>query len=190
VGVTRKSGRGLPKNVFQEELKNKQQQEAVRGTVKASVLQGDKDCPSLVACSVYDTKPVHFLSMTCTLIEWIPRMKKVFSNASKAFEQLKFLCLNINNDYNYGMGDVDVSDQSWNSYRFNIWIRQYKWSWSIFLWWLGVSMVNTYVLYKKFMIEQGVDKKDLLSQYKFRHQIALSWIDSTKILMRQRKARN
>ena len=70
-GVTRKSGRGLPLSVLQEEEKNKTKQEAVRGTVKVSVLRGDPDCPEMVAASVYDTKPVHFLSMTCQSINWI-----------------------------------------------------------------------------------------------------------------------
>ena len=35
----------------------------VRGTVKAAVLEGDKGCPNLIASSVYDSKPVHYLSM-------------------------------------------------------------------------------------------------------------------------------
>jgi Transposase IS4 len=70
-GVTRKSGRGLPASVLQEEEKNKNKQEALRGTVKVSVLKGDPDWPAMVAASVYDTKPVHFLSMMCELIQWV-----------------------------------------------------------------------------------------------------------------------
>ncbi len=60
-GVTRKGGRGLPPSVLQEEEQNKAKQVLVRGTVKAAVLKGDTSCPNLVATSVYDTKPVHFL---------------------------------------------------------------------------------------------------------------------------------
>ena len=62
-GVTRKSGRGLPVCVLQEELQNRSQKDKVRGTVCAAELVGDIDCPSLIAVSVYDTKPVHFLTM-------------------------------------------------------------------------------------------------------------------------------
>ena len=62
-GVARKSGRGIPPSVLQEEVKNITQQRDVRGTVKAAVLEGDLGCPNLVASSVYDTKPVHYLSM-------------------------------------------------------------------------------------------------------------------------------
>ena len=58
-GVTRKGMRGLPKCVLQDEVVLRSAQINVRGTVKAAVLEGDDDCPNLIACSVYDTKPVH-----------------------------------------------------------------------------------------------------------------------------------
>ena len=72
-GVTRKGMRGLPSCVIQEEEKSRARQIAVRGTVKAAVLKGDKDCPDLVACSVYDTKPVHYLSMVSEKLQWIAK---------------------------------------------------------------------------------------------------------------------
>jgi hypothetical protein len=78
-GVTRKGGRGLPSSVLQEEVKNKKEQMAVRGTVKATVLIGDPECPDLVATSVYDTKPVHFLSMICNSIKCIVKERAVFN---------------------------------------------------------------------------------------------------------------
>ena len=62
-GVARRGGRGLPPSVIQEELPNKKEQEKVRGTVRAAELVGDQDCPALLAVSVYDTKPIHFLTM-------------------------------------------------------------------------------------------------------------------------------
>ncbi len=74
--VARKSGRGLPKVVVQEEIKNAKEAEKVRGTTKAAVLEGDPDCPQLVAFSVYDTKPVHFLSMAATSLKWIEKSKR------------------------------------------------------------------------------------------------------------------
>jgi len=48
-GVTRRVNRGLPAMVIQEEVKNKKKQEEVRGTTKAAVLEGDPECPHLVA---------------------------------------------------------------------------------------------------------------------------------------------
>ena len=64
-GVTRKGIRGIPQYFKQEEFKSRKGQLEVRGTVKTTVLRDDTDCPNLVASSVYDTKPVHFLSMVC-----------------------------------------------------------------------------------------------------------------------------
>ena len=60
-GVTCKSGQGIPPCVFEEEIQNRNLQHAVCGTTKAAVLEGDPGCPNLIASSVYDTKPVHYL---------------------------------------------------------------------------------------------------------------------------------
>jgi hypothetical protein len=62
-GITRKAARGLLSIIIQEE-KNKNSAALVRGTTKAAVLEGDPECPNIVAFSVYDQKPVNFLS-TC-----------------------------------------------------------------------------------------------------------------------------
>ena len=65
LGITRKSGWGLPSCVLQVELKNAKDAEKVRETTKAAVLTSDLDCLNLVAFSVYDMKPVHFLLTAC-----------------------------------------------------------------------------------------------------------------------------
>ena len=44
-GVTRKSGRVLPSTIMQQEPKNKDEQEKVRGTVLAAEPVGDSKCP-------------------------------------------------------------------------------------------------------------------------------------------------
>jgi hypothetical protein len=74
-GVCRKKGYGIPPCVLQKEVK-RNEQAAVRGKMKAAVLEGDPDCKDLVAFSVYDTKLVHFLSMTCTSLSWKEKSKK------------------------------------------------------------------------------------------------------------------
>ena len=38
-------------------------------------MRGDKDCVDKLASSVYDTKPVHYLSMVCEQIEWVVKEK-------------------------------------------------------------------------------------------------------------------
>ena len=78
-GVTRKGMCGIPSSVKQEEVKNCKEQIKVKGTVKAAVLEGDPSCPNLVAASVYDTKPVHMLSMTRKEIKWNRQEKPVYN---------------------------------------------------------------------------------------------------------------
>ena len=109
-GVMRKSSRGLPKSVIQEEIKNTKEQAKVRGTTKAAVLEGDPECPDLVAFSVYDTKPVHFLSMACTSLKWTEKEKRVFDNDAGINVMMRFLCAEVNDDYNNGMNDVNVAN--------------------------------------------------------------------------------
>jgi Transposase IS4 len=125
-GVTRKNGRGLPAHVLQEDAKNKKAQLAVRGTVKAAELVGDHECPGLLAVSVYDTKPVHFLSMASESIKWILKERAVYDPKREKNVPLKFLRLNINNDYNLDMGHVDLADQLRGNYRMDHWQRQFN----------------------------------------------------------------
>ena len=47
---------------------------------------------------------------------------------------MKFLCLNINNGYNYRMGSADIADQLQGDYQFDKWMRNFKWWRSIFGW--------------------------------------------------------
>ena len=118
-GPTRKSGRGLPQCVLQEEKTSPSEIRQVRGTVKAAVLEGDSEMPDLVAVSYYNQKPVHFLSTICESIKWIQCEKKVYCVDTDQVESMKFLCLNVNNDYNNDMGGCDIADQLCNYYRFD-----------------------------------------------------------------------
>ena len=70
-GVTRKGMCGIPPSVLQFEQKSGKDQIKVRGTVKDALLEGDSACPNLVACSIYDTNPVHYLSMVCDTLKWV-----------------------------------------------------------------------------------------------------------------------
>ena len=126
-GVTRKWGRGIPDCVLQEEVINRNVQIAVRGTVKAARLVGDPDCPNLIASSVYDTKPVHYLSMVSDCIKWKKLERNVYNVDTNQMETMEFLRLNLTDSYNYGMGDVDLADQLCGVYRLDRWVRNRKW---------------------------------------------------------------
>ena len=132
---------------------------AVRGTLKAAVLKGDSDCPDLVPCSVYDTKPVNFLSMCTDSIQWVEKKRKVWDKSAKQMVDFHFLRLNINDEYNKEMGDVDISDQLRNSYRFDHWLRKTKWWWSMFFWGMGVELVNSYKMYPTYNLNMGMTKR-------------------------------
>ena len=103
--------RGIPACVLQQEVVSKIEQRKVRGTVKAAVLEGDAKCPGLVASSIYDTKPVHMLSMYCTNLKWKVNEKDVFNVDSRTVEKVRFLRMESIDTYNNAMGDVDISDQ-------------------------------------------------------------------------------
>jgi hypothetical protein len=178
-GVVRKGGRGAPKCIIQEEVKDRNKQIAVRGTVKAAHLQGDDVVKCLLASSVYDTKPVHYLSMVSVKLEWVVVEKKVYNVDTQKTEYIRFLRLNVIHKYNHTMGHVDVADQLRGSYRIDIYVRNRKWWWAIMFWAFGTLLTNAYVVYIKVNIAEGVDRKQLLSHYEFRKQIALNWLDSS-----------
>ena len=72
-GVTRGATRGIPGCVIQEIVAKQTDIVSVQGYEKVAVLQGDKDFPQLVAVSVYDNKPVHFLTMACEDFNWMEK---------------------------------------------------------------------------------------------------------------------
>ena len=177
-GVARTHGRGFPGFAIQAEQINIKEQQKVRGTViaaKLAKLTGDKACPDLVAVSVYDTKPVHFLSMACKEIKWIEKTRLVFDKALDKMVPLKFLRLNVNDDYNNGMGSVDIADQLRLFYRFHHWMRKSKWWHSIFWWGFSVQLVNAYKCYTTHHKLLGSKP---LSHYEFQKSVGDCWVSN------------
>jgi len=125
-GVAWTSGRGVPSCVLQETVKTNQLP-TTRCEVKAAVLQGDSKCPDLIGLSIYDNKPVHFISMIAESIKWIVKCRKVWNRQLRQCDTVNFLRVNVNNDYNHKMNPVDVADQLRNNCRMDHWIRQRKW---------------------------------------------------------------
>ena len=113
--------------MVQEEKVTKNEPAKVRGNVKVARLVGDSDCPDLLAVSIYGTKPVHFLSTWAETIKWREKKQEVYDRQQQQMHVMLFLCPNVNDDYNYGMGGADIADQLQGSYRFDKWMRNYKW---------------------------------------------------------------
>jgi hypothetical protein len=109
-GVAQKYGRGLPSTIIQKEEKNKDMAGKLRGTTKAAKLAHNPGCPDVLAVSTYDTKPVHVLSTVAESVEWMVKQKKVWSATEKKKCFVKFLHLNIIEDYNMKMNSTDIAD--------------------------------------------------------------------------------
>ena len=63
----------------------------MRGTVKAATLEGDPQCPSLLAVSIYDTKPVNFLSMAAENNYWVEKERAVFDRTIREIKKLNYI---------------------------------------------------------------------------------------------------
>ncbi len=78
---------------------------------------------------------------------------------------MKYLCLNVIEEYNMIMNATDIADQLRGNYQPDRWIRQRKWWWSIFIWAIGVASVNAYHIYEvlwkeeKERMKPGLPKK-------------------------------
>jgi hypothetical protein len=124
----------------------------------AAKLHNSDVCPNLFAVSVYDTKPVHILSTAAHCVEWIVKEKKVWSDELKKKALMKYLRLNVIDDYNNNMNSTDIADQLRGSYRPDRWMRQRKWWWAFFIWAIGVAGVNAYKIYEVMYDEEEVKK--------------------------------
>ena len=87
-------------------------------------------------------------------------------------DKMEFLRLNIIDDYNMGMGHVDISDQLRGSYRFDHWLQNFKWWHALFWWGFQTMMINSYIVYKNVMIEAG---RSSLTHYDYQKSIGLAW---------------
>ena len=108
---------GIPPSVFQVEQKSRKYHIKVCGNVKTELLEGYNDCPNLVACSIKDTKPVHYFSMVCDTIKLVVMEKPCFNVDTGMVEILRFLIMNTIHEYNNTLGGVDLSDQLHGTYR-------------------------------------------------------------------------
>ena len=90
-------------------------------------------------------------------IEWLEVKKKVWNVDTCEYEEIKLLRLNFINNYNFTMGHVDVADQLRGNYRMDRWVRNRKWWWTMMFWGIGTLLTNSYVVYLKINLQEGVD---------------------------------
>ena len=72
---------------------------------------------------------------------------------------IKFLRLNVIEDYNMNMNSTDIADQLRGVYRPDHWMQHRKWWWAYFIWAIGVAGVNAYKIYDVLNDEQKKEKR-------------------------------
>ena len=55
------------------------------------MIDGVPDLPSLVGVSVYETKPVNFISVYCNAIKWVQKTGQVYEPKTKMVRDAQFL---------------------------------------------------------------------------------------------------
>jgi hypothetical protein len=158
-GVARTNGCGLPFSVIQKEEKNLAQDELRWGTTKAARMKDCRECPDLLAASVYDTKPVHLLLTALNCVEWNVTQKISVEWEGKVKSFVKFLRLNMIDKNNHNMNSVDMADQLQGVYRPDHWMRNRKWWRAIWIWRIRVAGTNVYKLYEV-MYEEEIKKQE------------------------------
>ncbi len=129
-GVARTNGHGLPPSIIQWEENNVKLAESLRGATKVARLHNSDECPDLFAVSVYDTKLVHILSKAAEYVEWIVKERQVGSISVQQKAMMKYLCLNVIEDYNQHMNSTGIDNQLRENYRPDRLMRQRKWWWT------------------------------------------------------------
>ena len=190
-GVMRMSGRGFPPSVKQDEEKNANKAERLKGTTKAAILKNSVDTPNMIAASVYDNKPVHLMSTVIGNVEWVGKKRKVWSAAAGASIMMSHMRLNLIDEYNQYMNSTDIADQLRNTYRPDHWMRNKKWWWAIFIWAIGVARVNAYKIYVE-MFDDAKRQKEkdlppLWNHREFIHELVLDLMsyDYTTIMSKK-----
>lgn len=133
LGVVRKGGRGVPSCILQEAVTKKEDLCKVRGTLKVSQLIGDSELPSLLAVSIYDSKPVYLMSNSAEQVKWLCKERHVCHKEMGKKVKVPFHRLNLIDQYNYTMNNIDIADQLRGTYQFDHWMCKRKWWWSISL---------------------------------------------------------
>ena len=84
------------------------------------------------------------------------------------------LRLDVNDSYYYNMNLVEFSDQLWDVYRVDHWMRKYRWWCYLLFWGYGLLLVNAYIIYQT-LCEEG--KVNSMSHYEFQRLVCLADIE-------------
>ena len=174
-GVARHGGQGIPDCVKQSEHIRHEDAFNTRETLKAAVIRSVRGLTPILYISLYNIKPFYMMIIVAPDVTWNKRSMEIFCTFFEKKVQVPSYCLNMANIYNDNMGEVDVGDQLRLMYRFDYWLLNRKWWWSVWFWNMGMLITNSYILYTKFYKMHGRDPK--YSHYNYCCQVAMAWIN-------------
>ena len=126
---------------------------------------------SVLAASVYDTKPVTLLTTVHDKAAMRPMKREVYCVAEAKKMLLEYDRLWIIYDYNHFMNKVDIADQLRMQYRPDHFMRNQKWWFAIFLWALGTAATNAYLVYKAVCAYEGLPEKKWMTHRQFLEEL-------------------
>ena len=80
---------------MQVEKINEKNQLKVRGTAKTAVLEGGEECPNKIASWVYDSQPVHYLSINSEDVKRVGKSKEVYNVDTDEVKYVKDLRMGL-----------------------------------------------------------------------------------------------
>jgi hypothetical protein len=106
----------------------------------------------------------------------IVKEREVWSDRIQKKAMMKYLRLNVIEDYNKHMNSKDITGQLRGNYRPDRWMRQRKWRWAFFIWAIGVDGVNAYRIYEVIYDEEEAKKMKRWSHTKFLEEFVYDFI--------------
>ena len=131
--------RGIHKAVVQKVVTKAAELEKAKGTLLASVrAQGMPQGCEVICTSFYDDAPFMMMSNIVGSVNVIEIHRKCYSTGTQKHFWVIVKRLSLADLYNHNMNQVDLADQLRTWYRPDgLWIRQRKWWWNIFLWYVS-----------------------------------------------------
>lgn len=77
-GVCRQGGRDIPEKIKQQAFTKQDEEFAARGTLYATVCEGDPEMTPIICTSMYDVKPFYMLSTVADEIVWNRKIMNIF----------------------------------------------------------------------------------------------------------------
>ena len=160
---TVRHNRGVPEQIVQEYKKGKTKKyEADPGAAPARLAH--EASGKLSAMSLIDNACVYFYSTELHDLTDVTFKRKVWDRDLKAYKQLEYHRLEVNDRYNKHMGGIDITDQLRWYYDPKIRTsREKKWWYVIWMANLNQKVVNSYLIYQRLVrYDRDAHTKELL----------------------------